>query len=284
MIKVLTTKAQRHKFFFSTLCLGVFVVFLLPFPASAHEGLPEQIVATTVKIKRDPKNASLYLQRGELYRLHGKWNRADADYQHALRLDPSLSIVNLARGNMLFESRRYREAKVALDRFLRQQPDHPEAFITRARVLAKMKARLDAAQDFTKALSVTSNPEPELYIERARVLAGDERYVQEALHGLDEGIARFGPLVTLQLAAIDLEVRRTDYDAALKRLDLVTAQSERKETWLVRRGEILNAAGRTEEARAAFNAALAAIESLPHRRQSRTITTLQLRARTALKH
>ena len=278
-----TTRTRRHRLFFKTLCLCVLVV-TLPFSASAHEGLPEQIAAITAKIKRDPKNASLYLQRGELYRLHGKWIRADADYQHALRLDPNLSIVNLARGNMMFESRRYRQAKVALDRFLRQQPEHVEAFIIRARVLAKMGARLDAAQDFTKALSLTSNPEPELFIERAKVLAGDEHYLQKALEGLDEGIAKFGPLVTLQLAAIDLEVRRRDYDAALKRLDLITAQSERKETWLVRRGELLSAAGRNDEARAAFNAALVAIESLPaHRRQNRTVTTLQLRARTALR-
>ena len=34
----------------------------------AHEGLHEQIAAITAKIKRDPKNASLYLQRGELHR------------------------------------------------------------------------------------------------------------------------------------------------------------------------------------------------------------------------
>ena len=202
----------------------------------------------------------------------------------ALRLQPDLIIVNLARGNMLFESKRYRQAKVALDRFLRQQPEHVEAFITRARVLAKLGARRDAAQDFTRALTLTSNPEPEIYLERAKVLAGDARNIPEALRGLDEGIERFGPLVTLQLAAIDLEVRLKNYEAALTRLDLITAQSERKETWLVRRGEILKAAGRNEEARAAFNAALIAIESLPpHRRQSRTITALQLRARTAVK-
>ena len=62
-----TTKAQRHKRLFATLCLGVLVVTLLPSAASAHEGLPEQIAAITAKIKRDPKNASLYLHRGELY-------------------------------------------------------------------------------------------------------------------------------------------------------------------------------------------------------------------------
>ena len=99
--------------------------------------------------------------------------------------------------------------------------------------------------------------------------------------GLDEGINKLGPLVTLELAAIDLELRRDNYDAALARLDVITAQSERKEMWLVRRGEILSAAGRSEEAREAFNAALTAIDSLPPaRRQSKAITALQLRARS----
>ena len=272
----LTTKTQRHKWFFITSCLCVLVVMLLPFSASAHEGVNEQIVALTAKIKRDPKNASLYLQRGELYRLERKWTRADADYQHALRLQPDLSIVNLARGHMLFESHRFAQAKSALDRFLRQQPNHADGLIIRARVLAKMGARLDAARDFTQALALGTTPEPELYLERAEVLAGDKRYFEDALRGLDEGIARLGPLVTLQLAAIDLELRRKDYDAALSRLALITAQSERKEAWFIRRGEILRAAGRSDEARAAFNEALVAIDSLPSsRRQSRAIVALQ---------
>jgi len=284
MLKSSTTKTPRHKVNLKNLCLCVFVVTLLPFAASAHEGLPEQIVAITAKIKRDPKNASLYLQRGELYRLHRKWSRANADYERALLLKPSLNIVNLARGNMLFESGRFPQAKLALDRFLRQQPDHVEGLITRARILGKMGARLEAANDFTRALELAHTPEPELFLERAQVLAGNERYIQKALSGLDEGIKLLGPLVTLELAAIDLELRRQNYDAALTRLDLITAQSERKEMWLVRRGEILKAAGRNEEARIAFSAALAAIESLPQeRRKSRTMIALQLRARSALK-
>jgi predicted Zn-dependent protease len=259
-------------------------VALLPFSTLAHEGLHEQIVAITAKIKRDPKNAALYLQRGELHRLHRDWTRAAADYDHASRLQPNLTIVDLARGKMLFESRRFQQAKFVLDRFLRQQPDHVEGLVTRARVLGKTGARLEAARDFTQALALAPAPEPELYLERAQVLAGDEQYIQEALRGLDEGIKRLGPLVTLELAAMDLELRRNNYEAALTRLDMITANSERKEAWLVRRGEILKAAGRNEEARDAFNAALVAIESLPpERRQNRTIIALQLRARSALK-
>jgi tetratricopeptide (TPR) repeat protein len=259
----------------------ILLTLLSPF-ARAHEGLHEQIEAVTAKIRRDPKNASLYLQRGELHRLHRNWRRAVADYDRAARLQPNLTIVDLARGKMLFESRRLQQAKVVLDRFLSRQPDHVEGFITRARVLAKMGARVQAAQDFTQALTTT--PEPELYLERAQVLAEDERHIEEALRGLDEGIHRLGPLVTLQLLAIDLESRRKNYDAALSRLDLIAAQSERKEMWLVRRAEILRNAGRIDEARATFKAALVAIEALPpDRRQNRAVTALQLRARSGLK-
>jgi len=262
----------------------VILLTLLASFAHAHEGLHEQILAVTAKLRRDPKNASLYLQRGELYRLHRDWRRAAADYDRATRLQPGLTIVDLARGKMLFESRRLQQAKFVLDRFLRQQPDRVEGFVMRARVLAKMGDRVQAAQDFTQALTLAPTPEPELYLERAQVLAEDDRHIEDALRGLDEGIHRLGPLVTLQLLAIDLESRRKKYDAALTRLDLIAAQSERKEMWLVRRAEILRNAGRIEEARATFKAALVAIESLPpDRRQNRAVTALELRARSGLK-
>ena len=262
----------------------VICLTLLSSFARAHEGLHEQIVAITAKIKRDPKNATLYLQRGELHRLHRDWSRATADYDRAARLQPGLTIIDLARGKMLFESHRLQQAKFVLDRFLQQQPNHVEGFITRARVLARIGARVQSARDFTQALTLAPTPEPELYVERAQVLADDARYIEEALRGLDEGIDRLGPLVTLQLLAIDLESRRKNYDAALARLDLIAAQSERKETWLVRRGEILKNAGRIEEARATFKAALDAIDALPpHHRQNRAVSALELRARSGLK-
>ena len=264
----------------TTWLLGVGI--LLSSFAYAHEGLHEQIAAITAKIKRDPKNASLYLQRGELHRLHRDWSRAATDYNRAARLQPGLTIVDLARGKMLFESGRLQRSKLVLDRFLSQQPNHFEGLTTRARVLAKLGSTADAIKDFTGAIA--QSPEPELYLERAETTVRDGKRLDEALSGLDEGIKQLGPIVTLQLPAIELELRRQNYEGALSRLDLIAAQSERKETWLVRRGEILRLAGRDEEARAAFNAALVAIESLPPwRRQSKAVTALQVRARSALK-
>src|SRR6185503_7262245 len=188
--------------------------------AQAHEGLHQQIVSITAKIKRDPKNAALYVQRGELHRLHRDWTRAAADYDRAARLQPEMKVIDFVRGRMLFESGRLKRARFTLDRFLAQQPSHFEGLVTRARVLARMGAASEAINDYSQALALS--PDPDLYLERAEVTAGNARFaardtrrIDDALTGLDDGIKRLGSVVTLQIAAIELELRRHNYDAAL---------------------------------------------------------------------
>jgi predicted negative regulator of RcsB-dependent stress response len=87
----------------------------------------------------------------------------------------------------------------------------------------------------------------------------------------------------LELYAIDLELRRRRYRDALARLDQIAARSQRKETWLARRGEILADAGRLSEARATYRQALAAIEALPEgARHTRATLELEGRLKAAL--
>ena len=101
--------------------------------------------------------------------------------------------------------------------------------------------------------------------------------------GLDEGIQKLGPLVTLQLKAMDLELKQQNYDAALTRIDQITAKSPRKETWQARRGEILLQANRPAEAKAAFQAALKSLNTLPPaRRNVPAARDLELRVRREL--
>jgi tetratricopeptide (TPR) repeat protein len=252
----------------------------------AHDGVHEQIAEVTRRIERDPQNAALYLKRGELHRLHHDWNKATMDYDRAARLDPRLASVHLARGRMLYEAGRFEPAKVSIDGFLVGQPEHVEALVTRGRVLAKLNRHAEAAKDFSAAITHSvPRPQPEMYIERAQVLAAaGEAFRDEALRGLDEGIERLGPLVTLQLAAMDLELAQKRYDRALARLERIAAQSPRKETWLARRGEILEQAGRKTEAHESYAAALAAVETLPpHRRRVKAVTELETRLRAALR-
>lgn len=91
-----------------------------------------------MKIQRDPKNAALYLKRGELYRFRRQWDRVLADYRRARRLDPEMSAVDLCSGILYLESDRPQMAKAPLERFLSGQPDDVGARIARARVSTKL--------------------------------------------------------------------------------------------------------------------------------------------------
>jgi tetratricopeptide (TPR) repeat protein len=255
---------------------------LLAAQTPAHEGLHEQISAVTAHIKREPKNASLYLKRGELHRLHREWNLAFSDYKRAEQLNPRLDEVNLGRGSTYFDAGKPQQARIWLDRYLAARPNHVDALVTRARVLTKLKLPVEAATDYSRAIAKLAKPKPEYYIERAEAVVAGGRN-GEALVGIDEGIKRLGPIVTLELFAIDLETSRRNYDAALSRLELISAQSPRKDSWLARRGDILLLAGRKLEALGAFKAALAAIEALPaNHRGTKATLELERRVRAAL--
>lgn len=258
--------------------------FLMPTMVRAHGDVHEQILKITEKIKLEPDNAQLHLRRGELHRIHMDWDTAEADYTRAAQLDPSMDGVELARGTMLLEAGRPQEAKDALDGFLKHNPDHIRGLVVRARALTAVDRNLDAERDYTRAISKMRRPLPEYYFERAKALAAeDEEHVDRALAGLDEGIKKLGPVVTLQLCAIDLELTVGRHDAALARLDAIMKQSARKERWLLRRGEILLEAGRVTEASEALKRGLNAIGALnPSRRKTQTTKELKKRLTTAL--
>lgn len=247
--------------------------------AFAHGDLHEQIVSVTAQIQKSPDNADLYLKRADLNRLHEEWPAAAADYDRAEKLAPSAPAIHLGRGKMLLATGRLDDAKGELDKFIAAKPGHIEALVTRARIEALRKQPLAAAEDFARAIALAPRPEPDLYHERAQALAaaGDD-HIPEALRCLDDGTAKLGNLPTLGLYAIDLELRRKDFDAALARLDKLSAASPRKETWLERRGDILTAAVRPEEARQTYLGALEAMRALPQQRRF-TKTTMELEQR-----
>ena len=267
------------------LCCIVFALgFVAPLMGRAHGDLHEQIASVTGQIRQDPRNAMLFLKRGELHRVHGEWDAAQADYELVTRFAPDFAAVDFFRGRMLLESGQTKSARKSLDRFLEKEPNHAEALLARARVLVKLGESEAAANDFTRAIARTPEPKPDYYLERAQALAsaGGLR-VADALRGLDEGIKKLGPLIALRVRAIDLELLRKNYDGALARLEQIIAQSPRRETWLARKGDILKQAGRTGEAREAFAAALKAIESLPQNpRKTRTMVVLESRLRSGI--
>ncbi len=235
----------------------------------SHGALQEQIMEVTKEIEQDSTDALLYLKRGELYRYHRDWDLALSDFDLASRLDANLDIVVLGRGKTLFEAGWYERAKPVLDHFLLKSPNHIEGLLTRARVLRHLGQNLAAAVDYTQALAGSHEPRPEHYIERAQAIITEGReYWPAAISGLDEGLEKLGQIVTLQLLAIDLEVKLKQYDGAIARIAQVESQSPRKEKWLLRRGQILTAAGRLGKAQACYGEALSRIETLTSRKRN----------------
>ena len=247
--------------------------------AFAHGDLHEQIVKVTTQIQKSPDSADLYLKRAELNRLHEAWPAAAADYDRAEKLAPTAVGIHLGRGKMLLATGHLDDAKAALDKYIAGKPEHIDGLVTRARVEALRKKPLAAADDFARAIALAPRPEPEFYLERAQALAaaGDD-HLPGALRCLDDGTAKLGNLPTLGLYAIDLELRRKNFDAALTRLDTLSAGSPRKEAWLERRGDILTAAGRLDEARQSYLGAQEAIRALPQQRRL-TRATIELEER-----
>lgn len=255
-------------------------------PVVAHPGIDEQIRDVTQRIAADPDDATLYLRRGELHRIHRDWTKAETDYRRALELDPDLVVVQRCIGRMKVEAGKPEQALQPLDKYLDERPHDSKALVTRARARAKLGRHASAAEDFTRAIESQTDgrPRPEYYLERAREqVATGPKNLDEALRGLDEGLAVLGQPVTLQDYAIELELKGRRYDAALARLDALWATSARKETWLIRRGEILEKAGRRDEARDSYRRALSAVEALPEsRKRNRAVQRLLEEARGGL--
>jgi tetratricopeptide (TPR) repeat protein len=249
-----------------------------------HGAVHEQIAALSGEIEKNPRDPVLYLKRGELHRAHQDWDAAQADFDTAGALNPNLAPLDYLRGRLYHEAGWNLSARVAMDRFLARNTNSVEALITRARTLVKLSQPLAAAEDYARALTVMAEPAPEVYIERSQALAAaGDAHLDAAVRCLDEGIRKLGPLVTLELFAIDLEVKRKNFDAALRRVDTVSGRLPRKEPWLAKRGEILQQAGRTQESQAAFQAALAAINTLPPaRRNAPAMIELQRRLQESL--
>jgi tetratricopeptide (TPR) repeat protein len=140
--------------------------------APAHGPLQEQIDALTAQIERDP-SATAYLRRGELHRLHEDWDAALADYQRAAALMPADDSVDFLRGRALLEAGKPAEAMLALDRYLARHPDHVEALVTQARTLRALGHYRAAAAEYTRAIERLPRPDPDHYLERARIEAAD---------------------------------------------------------------------------------------------------------------
>ena len=267
--------------------LIVVLLLLSSLSAWAHPGFETQLRDIEKLIEANPTDARLYLRRGELYRVHRDWKQAESDLRHALKLDPEMIVVEQSLARLMLDSDRPQAAIQPLRRFLKVRPNDTKGLELLSRSYMRTGNHLEAAKSYSATLASVRNgrPRPEYYLERARALreAGPQ-HMKETLAGLDDGLRALDFPVTLQLYAIEVEMLHQRYDEALKRIDQIASSSARKESWLIRRGEILEKAGRIDAARVEFQKTLDAIATLPASRiRNRAVERLQASAEAGLK-
>jgi tetratricopeptide (TPR) repeat protein len=102
--------------------------------------------------------AATYTDRGAIYMQHRQFAQAKADFDAALKVDPTIANIYIDRGGALIGMKQYAEAIVDIDRGLSLGPDQPEkAYFNRAIADEHLKDLKSAYQDYLKASQLNPN-------------------------------------------------------------------------------------------------------------------------------
>ena len=145
---------------------------------NAHEGVHEQIASISGEILMDRGDADLFLRRGELERIGRQWSDAERDFTVAEVLDPSLTVVHLARGRMELDRGNYGRARDQLSSYLASSPRSVPALIARAEAHASLHRAAEAIKDYRSAIEFSGQPEPDWYLRLSRLQAEDRGRAQ----------------------------------------------------------------------------------------------------------
>jgi tetratricopeptide (TPR) repeat protein len=250
-------------------------------PVNAHPGIHEQEREAEAALAAGPRDPEAHLHRGRLYAERREWDAALESYEQARRLGADPNAVDLLAGAVFLEAGWFRMAKARFEAVLERDPERHDARFGRARAWMGLDHPKEASSDFALALAKMPEPQPAYILERRdALLAIGER--EDALGALEEGMTRIGRVPTLELAAVDLEVSLGRHDAALRRMDSLLDASPGQPLWMARRAEILEQAGRTEEARAAYVNALGLVQARSARSGSRRFAELETELRQAV--
>ncbi len=216
----------------------------------AHRPVEQKLAEAEAWVRAEPLSAAARFERGELLRVSRRCERARTDYRAALRLDPEFNAARLGWAACELESGQPAAALLQLARFLRLQPGHPEGLRLKARALARSSRPQEAAAAYEELLAVFNDAhpgEPEDYLEASRALRRAGRPAEAEIAVIDLGIARCGPAITLELAALAREEESGRFKAALARLDAIIARDPRPVRWAARRASLLRRIGYNED-------------------------------------
>jgi tetratricopeptide (TPR) repeat protein len=186
-------------------------------------GLTDRALADfNTAIGLDPKNHMAYLGRGTLLATRARnYRRAIGDFDRTLQLEPRNIAALIARGDAYSQLGEFGSALDDLDRAVALEPKHAHPLVVRGLVHSREGKPQLALQDYDAALRI-NDQEPFALMSRAALNAGDGKYGL-AIRDLDASIAvndknalAFYNRGYAQFSLGDYAAAIADYEAALK--------------------------------------------------------------------
>jgi len=233
--------------------------------ARAHEDLDEQLVHVDAALRTTPNDPALWLERGELHRLHRDFDEARADYAAALARGADPDRVALCHAAALLDEGAARDALRVL-RSLESPPDADRWDLLR-RAFQALGHPDAAVEAWHRSLALRPTPDGFLDLARRRLQAAPPDTLG-ALADLHQGLRRCGPAPGLLLTSARLEAAHGAPGTALSTLDGAPEATLQAPGFLDLRAELLLASGRVPEAREAYERLLDVLETLPASRRA----------------
>lgn len=278
----LNPRRTRTLFHVASLLCAAIVSLLPGASALAHGTSHERIEAATRALAEKPGDAALYLQRANLHLEHGDLKACLLDVDEAERRQAQDIGAGLLRARAFAACGRFADAKAVLDVFLKTHPDHAAALMQRARALGALERNAEAADDFVRAMSLMSQPEPDHVFEVADLLCRAGR-APEALAAIDRALKATPGVPSFVERAVKIETVLGNYEGALRRIGEAMQGAQVKEPLMARRAALLAQAGRIADSIAAWRELQARLAAMPPaERDSHAMSTLAVRIRRAL--
>lgn len=224
------------------LCLGL----LLAVQAGAHPGHDDQLEAVNRAMAAAPEEQALYIQRGNIYAEIGHYTEALRDFNRARELGPG-ERVNFAESVMHYRKGDRDTAVRLVDRHISRFPTDPGGYEHRALMAREDGNHAQALADLRTYFTLRERPNPGLYISAARMLQQDGR-ATDAIAVLDLGLEQLGTIPQLQRFAIELELERSQPEAAIVRLQSLRNALRDSASWKLDMADLLLAVDRNSEA------------------------------------
>ena len=264
-----------------TLAAGLLLATLAT-PVFAHGAYHDRLAQLARELEKNPMDARLHFELADVNSQHGDWQMALLNLDRVEALAPGKFLTALLRGQAWLAGGQPEQAKKALDPLLAAHPECAHGWLLRARAAQRLGDAPGSLADYREALRRAPDQEPDQIQETANALASGG-FSEEAMRVLAAGIEKLGPIPSLALRAMELEIATKNFDSALLRVDALRKSAPRPEPWMARRASVLAQAGRIEDSRAAWQALVEHLAALPNlERGSHAMCILAEDARQAL--